>query len=207
MSMPISRTGTLINRRGFTLIELILVIALVSVVAVIVLPRLDPFLPERRLKSAVRLLSGTISLAYGEAIAKNKTYRLYFDTLEDRYWISEVRVLQEHEDGGSGLGIRLGTQFELLQYEDGTENIEESMPSEPMFSRKILPDGVHFSSVEINRGSAATTLDIPYIEFNPLGNASSATIVLVNDDGEQLAVHYDGVTGIPVPSPVNDLTG
>ncbi len=61
-----------------------IVVAMIAVIAAIALPRLDPFLPERRLRSAARLLSGAITLAYGEAIAKNKTYRLYMDTSTDR---------------------------------------------------------------------------------------------------------------------------
>lgn len=210
MLTPISKVGALIDperEEGFTLIELILVIAVISVVAVIVLPRLDPFLPKRRLKSAVRVLSGTISLAYGEAVAKNKTYRLYFDAPEDRYWITEVSTSQKDEERGGAPGIRLGTHFELLQDEDGIENIEENMPTEPMLSPKSLPDGVHFSSVEIYRNMTMTTPDIPYIEFGPLGNASPATIILMNDDDEQFVIQYDGVTGIPMIASANDLTG
>jgi prepilin-type N-terminal cleavage/methylation domain-containing protein len=211
MKMPISKVGTLNNRmrkkEGFTLIELILVITVIGVIAAIVFPRLDPFLPKRRLKSAARLLSGTISLAYGEAIAENRTYRLYLDTMEDRYWISEVKTSEETEEDGSAPGIRLGTQFELLQYEDGAENIEESMPAEPLLAPKALPDGVHFSSVDTDAGSDSTALDLPYIEFGPIGNASPATIILITDDGEQFAVYYDGVTGMPVPVPMNGVAG
>ena len=211
MKTPISRVGTLNNRtrnsEGFTLIELIFVLAVIAVVAALVLPRLDPFVPERRLKSAVRMLSGTISLAYGEAIAKNKTYRLYLDSKKDMYWIAEITPSQADEEPGGSSGIRLGTQFQLLQYERNSESVEEKEPTEPMFSPKTLPDGVHFSSVEINRGLAMATSDLPYIEFNPLGGAIPATIILMNDDGDHFAIEYDGVTGIPTLSPLNSSAG
>ncbi|UCD56586.1 MAG: hypothetical protein JSV16_12230, partial [Candidatus Hydrogenedentota bacterium] len=190
-----------------TLIELVMVMAIISVIAAIVLPRLDPFVPRRRLKSAARLLSGTISLAYGEAVAKNKTYRLYMDPSADRYWITEVRKLKEGEDVKTAVGIRIGTQFELLQYVEGTENIEENAPTEPMFAPKTLPPGVHFSSVEIQHESTIASLGPQYIEFSPLGNASPATINLVNDEGENLAIRYDGITGIPILVPLRSETG
>ncbi len=185
------------SSRGFTLIELMMVMAIITAIAAIVLPRLDPFVLQRRLKSAARLLSGTISLAYGEAISKNTTYRLYFDVNEGTYWITEVEKLEEDEGESTAVGIRIGTGFELLEYTDGAEKVEEKAPTEPMFAPKQLPPGVRFASVEVGRDIGVSSAGTRYIEFNPLGSASPATISLVNDEGEQFVVRYDGVTGMP----------
>lgn len=196
------------KRKGFTLIELAMVIAIIGVVVAIVLPRLDPFLPQRRLKSAARLLAGTISLAYGESVAKNKIYRLYIEPSEGKYWLTEVKELDEEQGGSTAIGIRLGTHFELLQHEEsGAKHIEETAPSEPMFAPKELPPGVRFSSVEVRNNIIGTTSGPKYIEFHPLGSASPATIRLVNDKGEQLAVWYDGATGMPTLLPWNSESG
>lgn len=195
------------DRGGFTLLELMVVVAMIGIISAIAFPRLDPFLPTRRLKSAARLLSGTITLAYGEAIAKNKTYRLYLDPSTDKYWITEVATLEDEDESSAAVGIRLGTGFELLEYTDGSENIEQTAPSEPMFAPKRLPPGVHFSSVEVQSGFASFALDAKYIEFSPLGVASPAVINLVNDDDEKFAVVYDGVTGMPKLVPSGDLAG
>ncbi len=171
------------------------------------LPRLDPFVPRRRLKSAARILSGTISLAYGEAIAKNKVYRLYVDMTEDEYWITEAAGEDEEDDDAGATGIRLGTHFELLESSDGTENAEKNTPSEPMLAPKKLPPGVHFSSIEMQQDTMTAAVGPQYIEFSPLGVASPATINLVNDDGGGFAIRYDGVTGIPTLIPLNSETG
>lgn len=192
--------------KGFTLIELMVVIAMIGIIVAIALPRLDPFLPRRRLKSAARLLSGTITMAYGEAIAKNKTYRLYMDPSTDSYWITEVTVLEDKDKSSSVIGITLGTSFELLSYTDGSENVEETASSEPLFAPKSLPPGVRFSFVDIRSGPGSLAFDTKYIEFTPLGIASPATIGLTNDD-EEFAVIYDGVTGIPRLVPLGEQVG
>ena len=183
------------------------VVAMIGIIAVIAFPRLDPFLPKRRLKSAARLLSGTITMAYGKAIAKNKTYRLYLDPSTDEYWITEVTETKDEDEPAEATGIRLGTGFELLEYTDGSENVEQAMPSEPMFAPRRLPLGVHFSSVEVRRGLMKFSRDKQYIEFTPLGVASPAVINLINEDEDGFAVVYDGVTGIPRLVPRGELTG
>jgi type II secretory pathway pseudopilin PulG len=174
-----------------------MVMAIISVVAAVVLPRLDPFVPSRRLKSAARTLSGAITLAYGESAAKNKPYRLYLDPSEDMYWIVEVKELEEGEGSGGAIGITLGTSFELLRYSETKTDDEETTPSEPLFTPQKLPPGVHIASVEISEQSALASKGRQYIEFSPLGVASPATISLVNDDGEALTLRYDGITGVP----------
>jgi hypothetical protein len=128
------------------------------------------------------------------------------DPSDDSYWITEVEKLDAGEDSGPA-GIRLGTHFELLQYEESEKKVKESAPSEPMFARKKLPDGVHFSSVEVRKYLEVAVPGVRYIEFNPLGSATPATIRLANEEGEKFTVRYDGVTGIPVLLPAKSETG
>ena len=194
------------RRNGFTLIELVMVMAMITVIAAIVLPRLDYLLPQRRLKSAARSLSSLISLAYGEAISKNKTYRLYLDSSNDRYWVTQVSEFEGDTHAPTAIGMRIGTQFELLQYEEEGGTIEEQAPTEPLFAPRELPAGIHFLSVQIQRTPTRLAVGPQYIEFSPLGNADPATINLVSDEEEQFVIRYDGVTGMPSLIPLNTKT-
>jgi prepilin-type N-terminal cleavage/methylation domain-containing protein len=195
------------DRRGFTLLELMAVIAMLAIVAAIVFPRLDPFLPKRRLKSAARLLSGTITMAYGESIADNKIYRLYMDPSTDMYWITEVTKIEDEDESSGVTGLTIGTGFELLERIDDSEIVDEALPSEPMLAPRELPQGIHFSSVTIRTDTASFGTDVKFIEFTPLGTASPAVIDLINDEDEVFSIVYDGVTGMPKLIPRGERAG
>jgi type II secretion system protein H len=195
------------DNRGFTLLELMVVVAMIGIVAAIAFPRLDPFLPKRRLKSAARLLSGTITMAYGESIAKNKIYRLHMDPSTDTYWITEVTKLEEEEESDGAVALVFGTSFELLERFDDSGDTEETAPSEPMLAPRELPQGVHFASVEVLNNRRTFSDDTQYIEFTPLGTGTPALVNLINDDDEELSLVYDGVTGMPVLIPQGERGG
>ena len=76
--MPMSPTGTLINRPGFTLVELLVVILLLSLISVISLPlmgnRSDG--DERLL---LRRIAGTVKQLYNEATLTRDEHLLTFD--------------------------------------------------------------------------------------------------------------------------------
>lgn len=86
--MPIFRAGT--SNRGYTLIELSLIILLIGVILVFVVPRLDN-LGDSRLRTTARKISGTIQSVYDESIMKKRPYQIVFDIANRKYSYSEIR--------------------------------------------------------------------------------------------------------------------
>ena len=129
------------------------------------------------------------------------------DPSTDTYWITEVTRLEEDEESSGVVGLTIGTSFELIERIEDFDNIEETAPSEPMLAPKELPQGIHFSSVEVRANRTSFSDDINYIEFTPLGTASPAVINLINDEDEMFSVVYDGVTGMPTLVPQDERGG
>src|SRR5947209_2592518 len=75
------------SRSGFTLLELLAVVALLGLVLFFVVPNLDSITPRARLKSAARRIGTTMELAQGEAIASGKEFTLAYDLSKGTYWI------------------------------------------------------------------------------------------------------------------------
>ncbi len=75
--------------RGYTLIELSLIILLIGVILVFVLPKLDN-LGDAKLRTTARQLAGKIQSLYDESVLKKKPYQLVFDITNRTYSFSEM---------------------------------------------------------------------------------------------------------------------
>ena len=70
------------NKRGTTLIELIVVIVLIAVGAVLLVPNIGAWLPNYRLRSAARDIVSTMRAAQKSAVSNNIQYRVNFNATE-----------------------------------------------------------------------------------------------------------------------------
>lgn len=69
---------------GFTLVELLMVIALVGVLAALVLPSAEPSINDQ-LRATARILATDLAYARSLAVTNNSRYRVVFDTTQNRY--------------------------------------------------------------------------------------------------------------------------
>jgi type IV fimbrial biogenesis protein FimT len=69
------------RQRGFTLIELIIVIGILAIAMAIAIPNIINWLPNYRLKSAVRNLHSAAMKAKSEAVKRNENCALTFNQL------------------------------------------------------------------------------------------------------------------------------
>jgi general secretion pathway protein H len=82
--MPISKTGTSTEQTGFTLIELVVVISLLSIFALISLPLLTNQ-GDGGQRQAMRRLAGQVKLLYNEAALTRDIHLLTFNLDEDSF--------------------------------------------------------------------------------------------------------------------------
>jgi len=88
---------------GYTLIELIIVVAMVGTVITVCLPFISDFLFKTRLDNSAEDIVSTLRLARRLAITKREKCRVVFNSLKGKYWledkegniIGEKRSLQE----------------------------------------------------------------------------------------------------------------
>jgi len=82
------------NKKGVTLIELIVVLVIIAIGAALIAPSISGWLPRYRLRSATRDIVSTMRDAYMKAVANRMQYQVNFNVGTDSY------ILQ-HTSGGS----------------------------------------------------------------------------------------------------------
>ncbi|QDV07137.1 hypothetical protein Poly30_26560 [Planctomycetes bacterium Poly30] len=141
-------------RAGFTLTEMMLVVAVIALMATVVGGSLDSMLPKERLNTAVRNLTALLRNARSESVGRGLEFYVEYDLDEHRY--------------------RMVTPFA----KDGTRFIQEEMTEDEQFALawELLPPGVEFASVAITGEIYAD--GHCYARFDPRGAASDHQVVL-----------------------------
>jgi prepilin-type N-terminal cleavage/methylation domain-containing protein len=146
---------------GFTLIELMVTIAIVLIMASIAVPSFLSWLPKQRLRTAVTDLVADIQLIKLQAIKENRNWAIVFDTATDRYYVCSDDGVNNLWDGPGGPGEMGG---------DDTRVKAVRLSS--------IGSGIQFIAV-----GGVFGLHRPHIEFNSRGLSNAVQIDLTNMTG------------------------
>lgn len=165
--MPISTIGR--TRCGFTLLELLVALSIMTIFSGTVLVAMWPALEEARLCTGTRLVIAALRYARDCAVTQQMTTEVVFDT--DRRGVSVQRQVQD--DAGQQTWQTITTQAGRF---------------------RTLPEGISFQQVS-SQGSADEQNQQITVDFTPLGQAQETTITLHDVKGHQRTIHVDPVTG------------
>jgi len=97
------------KNRGFTLLELMVVIGIFGIMAAVAVPNYLAWLPKYRLNGAARTLSSDLYLARMRSVAENRSFTVTFDVDENSYTIYNDKTPVKTVDiGGMFKGIAYG---------------------------------------------------------------------------------------------------
>ena len=182
--MPTSSIG----KRGFTLVELIVVVAIVSVLAGMIAPRVYNLSGSARLRGSSRRFLATVRYARDYAATRRCKCRLTIDTKEQAYT--------------------------LTRQEDAEHDPNKFVPLEASLAKpQQLPDGLRFGSLRIEPSPSRPQDDAhaDYIDFDPTGRADAAVIEITDGQGVYsiLVMSYTGnaklIEGLAKELPNNRL--
>ena len=219
-------TRTRHAQRGLTLVELLIVIALIAVLGGTVL--MGPGLLEgSRLKSASTLIVSSVRLGLARASTTGRPTRLAFDLDNGKVTLEEANssvVLREHtKDSTSGAApatdLEKAASAESERILSGPHAPRPTFKAVPGFSSdqsgpaRSLGNGVEFISVQTEHDDDPRTNGRAYLYFFPGGTTERASVQLKRrGDDSGLTVMISGLTGrakiergrVDLPAPRSD---
>ena len=195
-----SRLNRARQRSGFSLIEILLVLALMTIVAGIILPRLESDSVDQ-LERAAQILASDLAYARNLAVVNNSTYRVRFIAIENQY-------ILEHSGSNSALNDLPTSQFDNAL--DQPTKLVTDFDVLPHIGRPVRISIVRQKNISGNDPLVVAST-VTEVEFGPLGGtiASENTIVwLSNGAGgsfRHIPVQIDPVTGLATVGKVHSV--
>ncbi len=106
-SMPDRKAEPLLNSKAFTLIEIIVVAALISIILFVAIPRLDNRLFSSDANETGRWIIANVRHLKEKAIADQKTYLLNVSPDIQRLWITPLELLESEVETAKNAGYSL----------------------------------------------------------------------------------------------------
>jgi type IV fimbrial biogenesis protein FimT len=75
------------NKTGFTLIEMMIVVAIMGILSAIAAPNFAHYMAERRLNGAARMVMSDLMAARQKAVSQNNAFRVFFNANHHEYTI------------------------------------------------------------------------------------------------------------------------
>ncbi len=171
--------------RGFSLVELIVVVGIVMLMAAVAFPMFRPMFADAHLMGAARSFSSKFRLARSIAARRNVYTAIRFEPRGDEIWYS---VYQDGNHNGvlsvdiaAGRDVRVAGPFPLTTgAADVRVAINPNTPAPPGESGLLSGDPIRFGRSDI-------------LSFSPLGTATPGTLYLAGDSA-QAAVRVVGGT-------------
>ena len=150
---------------GFSLVELLIVVGIISIIGAVGTPALLSQLPDYRLNGAARTVSSALQFAKMSAASAGKEYRVEFllDTVPQRYQLQKGNAFR-----GSDSWATIQSAYDI--------------PPQVWIDHATDYRGTHYTGTSI-------------IAFNPTGTASSGGVYLENSRGKLRSVKVSSSTG------------
>jgi len=177
------RSVRAVQRRGFTLIELMVVMVLIGIVTAMIIPEMKGTYEDALLRSTSRELVNVFNLAYSRAVTLNQTHRVRLQEVSGRY-ITEARTS----------GRRGVDEFLPLRDLPGSQGELDTRISVAIHHPETSPEPVGDATSSAASGELPARAGEGAIAFYPDGTADGAEVELRDRQGFRLALRINSVT-------------
>ena len=191
----------LLTSKGFTLIEVMIVLALIAILSSIAMPSLRGFAASTRLKSTAHAIRDMLNFARDMAITERAAYLVVFDLTANRYWLASNETFNLG-DPSTPVTASPSSPLPTQQPTIGQRNTTlQQMPPSRTNAILGIPQKLgynvslarmitnhNFQTIEIDTG-------VDYIYFSPTGSSEDTVLYVQDQRGKAVSITVENTTG------------
>ena len=158
------------RRRGFTLIEIIVVLVLMGIIFGVAIPRVERLSPKYAVRSAAREVASNLEYVRSNSILQRKTFAIRYEFDRRRY-----RVILPPPEFDPDLPLEDWPRAEPVR-----------LPALVSFYGVVLADNSVYEASDVT--------DVTVL-FDPLGTSGSHVVALEDANGNILSAKFNALTG------------
>lgn len=175
---------------GFSLMEIMLVFAIIAILSSISMPAMRGFAASRRLTTSAHAIADTLAFARDMAITERTTHLVVFDVSSNRYWLASSETFDTQNPTASAGRIASPTTSTGGQ-------VVVSRTGGIMGIPQPLNQGVTIAALVTTHNGVIQqiTSGADYVYFSPTSTSVDTIVYLRNVKGTVLAIVVEASTG------------
>ena len=191
----------LLASKGFTLIEVMIVLALIAILSSITMPSLRGFAASARLKSTAHAIRDMLNFARDMAITERAAHLVVFDLTINRYWLASNATFNL---GDPSTPVTASSSSSLPAQQptagQGNPTLQEMSPSRTNAILGIpqkLGHNVNLARMITNHNFQTIQIDtgVEYIYFSPTGSSEDSVVYIQDQRGKAMSITVENATG------------
>ena len=189
------------SSKGFTLIEVMIVLALIAILSSIAMPSLRGFAASTRLKSTAHAIRDSLNFARDMAITERTSYLVVFDLTANRYWLASSETFNL-ADPSTPLTASTSS-IQPAQQSTANQGTTALQPTSTLRTNALLgiPQklgyNVNLARMVTNHNYQTVEIDtgVDYVYFSPTGSSEDTVLYIQDRRGQALSITVENATG------------